>query len=246
MRYSIKQALLLLFAIVLMVGSHSSLLARAESTTQPVALETRTPPNDLHDQRYCEVLLVHRKGLKLEAEVYNTQGLNHCPAVLWSQLNAQELAKQHGAMAAKLNGPRYWVMNQIKASQSMLNGKVDDFGGIKMGLRATVGITPSQVAGGEKLYAPSPVKRTTVFTYQAGNKVYELISPQGAVFVMQSYSQMVDPNLTLADLDRLGSRLKLPQGWRYQVRTLKENLNMKADGLAEVIQDDFYNSYQQR
>lgn len=246
MHYFIKHALLLLFAIVLMVGSHPSLLARAESTVQPVALDTQIPSNDLRDQRYCEVLLVHRKGLKLEAEVYNTEGLNHCPAAQWSQLNAQALARQHGALVAKLNGPRYWVMNQIKASQTTQNGRTEDFGGIKMVLRATVAVTPSQMAGGEKLYAPSPVKRTTVFTYQAGNKVYELISPQGAVFVMQSYSQMVDPNLTLADLDRLGSRLKLPKGWRYQVRTLKETLNLEANGLAEVIQDDFYNSYQQR
>ena len=32
---------------------------------------------------------------------------------------------------------------------------------------------------------------------------------------MQAYAQIVDKSLTYADLPGLGSRLKLPSGWRY-------------------------------
>jgi hypothetical protein len=48
------------------------------------------------------------------------------------------------------------------------------------------------------------------------------------------------------DLETLGARLMLPEGWTYQARRLDADLELKADGLAYVINDDFYNSYQWR
>jgi hypothetical protein len=62
--------------------------------------------------------------------------------------------------------------------------------------------------------------------------------------MMQSYAQIVDPGLTLAALEHLGSRLKLPAGWHYRTRKLDADVELKADGLAYVINDDLYNSYQ--
>ena len=74
--------------------------------------------------------------------------------------------------------------------------------------------------------------------------VYELTSPEGDVYRMQSYTQLVDPTLTIDDLETLGERLELPEGWRYQARVLGEDSQLVADGLAFVINDDFLNAYQ--
>jgi len=201
-------------------------------------------PADLCDVRYGEVIPVFKDGFKLYGEVYNTMSLNDCPADLWARLDAKALAKAYGAVAVKLNGPRYWVMDRVSAGGSMASGRYADFGGIQMKLLARVAIDPKQVSSGKALYLSSKVQRTTTYTYMAGKKVYELVSPKGEVWRMQSYSRTVDPRLSIGDLDSLGSRLKLPSGWTYRTSVLDTNSILKADGLAWVMQDDFENSYQ--
>jgi hypothetical protein len=61
---------------------------------------------------------------------------------------------------------------------------------------------------------------------------------------MQSYSQIKDPELTLSRLRSLGRRLKLPQGWRYRSRTLRQPLVLTAHGRATILQDELQNTYQ--
>jgi len=187
---------------------------------------------------------VFRDGFQLYGEVYNTMTLNDCPADLWNALDAKALAQAYGAVAVKLNGPRYWVLNSITAGGSMASGAYADFGGIQMKRLARVGIEPKQVSAAGAKYLPSKVQRTTTYTYAAGAKVYELVSPTGEVWRMQSYSQTVDASLNLEALDALGSKLKLPAGWEYRTRVLDAESLLKAEGLAWVTQDDFENSYQ--
>ena len=61
---------------------------------------------------------------------------------------------------------------------------------------------------------------------------------------MQSYAQIVDPDLTIEDLSTLGDRLSPPEGWTYGIRTLEEDFLLDSAGLAYVINDDYDNSYQ--
>ena len=42
--------------------------------------------------------------------------------------------------------------------------------------------------------------------------VFELISPVGATYVMQSYAQIVDPTLSIAKLPTLGDTCQLVPG----------------------------------
>jgi hypothetical protein len=83
-----------------------------------------------------------------------------------------------------------------------------------------------------------------VFEFWSGFESYQLISPDGVVYVMVSMSQIVDPNLTPADLAGLGSRLALPDGWTYQARRRITDLVLNADGEATMLQDELKNSYQ--
>lgn len=201
-------------------------------------------PEELRDWRYCEVIPVFADGATLAVEVYNTQGFNDCPADAWARLDAEAMAKQYGAKVVKLNGPRHWVIDRLVGSGATASGKVADFGGIQMRLAGTLQTKVWEGAVGEKLYTPNEVHRDTVYTYRAGRLVYELTAPDGEVYAMQSYAQIADPNLKLADLEGLGARLQLPAGWSYRARKLEADLELKADGLAYVINDDLYNSYQ--
>ena len=238
--------------ILLLLAGLGALGLAACGTTGTKAVPAVTPsqslplPADLRDWRYCEVIPVFQQGLKLHVEVYNTLGLNDCPGQAWASLDAFVLATQLGARLVKLNGPRYWVIDAISGGGSTLAGQTAEFGGIQMTQRATLDTYLWQATIGDQAYTPNQVKRTTVFTYFAGQKIYELISPAGETYVMQSYSQIVDPNLTLADLDALGSRLTLPQGWQYTTEILDQDLVLNAEGVAYVINDDLLNTYQKR
>jgi NADH:ubiquinone oxidoreductase subunit E len=74
--------------------------------------------------------------------------------------------------------------------------------------------------------------------------VYELVAPDGTVYVIQSYAQIVDPTLTQESLATLASRLTLPEQWHYRVRTLDQEYVLQVSGEAHVIQDDLENTYQ--
>jgi hypothetical protein len=127
-------------------------------------------------------------------------------------------------------------------------GEVASFEGLEMRHLATVQLPAGSLVGDNlegQSYTENTIERETEYVFRAGWPVYELISPDGQVYVMQSYSQMVDPALTQGDLSTLGDRLDLPEGWRYRVRELDEDLTvLTVGGLAHVIQDDLKNTYQ--
>lgn len=240
---------MMLLAIHLAACGNGADSGESSSSTPPA---TSTPPSspsdsrELRDVRYCEVIPVTQKGATLTAWVYNTLWLNDCPADQWDALTEEEVNEAYGSESAKLNGPRYWVLDELAASGSSTTGQKFTFGGIEMELRAAVETKVGEGTVGDAFYAPNQVKRDTVYTYEAGKPVYELTSPEGDVYVMQSYAQIVDKDLTIEDLASLGSQLTLPEGWTYTTRTLTDDLVLDSGGLAYVINDNLYNAYQRR
>jgi hypothetical protein len=194
---------------------------------------------DFSGKRYGEVLLVEITGSGPRATVYNSFPLNDCPAELWAKLDPQALASENGAAAALLNGPRYWLMNDIeKQAQGPQEKKT--FGGIEMIKQATVELTSMNPAP----YLANEVSRNTVFVFDAGEEIYELIDPDGHRWVMQTWSQVADPNLSRADLPGLAGRLDVPEGWTYEPRVLTETLRVDTTTRpAQVLQDNLTNSY---
>jgi hypothetical protein len=185
------------------------------------------------------VLLVTPGEAGPQASVYNSYPLNDCPADLWSALDPQAIATENGAATALLNGPRYWLMNAIEKTQQGPR-LIKNFGGIEMQLQATVLLTAVNPAP----YTANQVNRHTVFTFDAGEEVYELHDPAFRRWVMQTWSQIVDPDLSRADLPKLGERLKLPDGWTYHSRVLDSPLRIDTTThAAQVLQDDLTNSY---
>jgi hypothetical protein len=194
---------------------------------------------DLSGKRYGEVLLVTPGEAGPQASVYNSYPLNDCPADLWSALDPQAIAAENGAATVLLNGPRYWLMNTIEKTQQGPR-LIKNFGGIEMQLQATVLLTAVNPAP----YTANQVNRDTVFIFNAGEEIYELHDPAFRCWVMQTWSQIVDPNLSRADLPKLGERLELPDGWTYHSRVLDSPLRIDTTThAAQVLQDDLKNSY---
>ena len=235
-----KSFAFLAISLVLTIGE-----ACAQTPTQQTPIFEKSISN-LRNQRYCEVLIGKRDWLKLEVRVFNTQGLNLCPEAQWRALTKESIVKEYDASIAILNGPRYWMMDEIQAAGNTVNDVKETFGGIEMNLRATVKLSLLKQLMGSKNYTANEVARTTNFVYRAGSTVYELTSPAGDVYVMQSYSQIVNPALNMKDLPVLNEQLKLPAGWTYRSRVLDQDLSLVANGIAYVLQDNLSNSYQRR
>ena len=200
--------------------------------------------DDWRNLRYGEVIPVWKSGMSLYMEVYNTVMSNELPQDLWAALDAKAMAREYGAEKVILNGPRYWVINEMEGSGKTASGKVANFGGIEMTLRASLQNSIFSGAVGSDFYSERKVARNTTYTYRKGNMVYEITNSRGEKYRMQSYSQIVDPDLTIDDLERLGDRLHLPKGWTYSARVLEADSSLIADGTAIIINDELSGTYQ--
>ncbi|MCI0617203.1 hypothetical protein L0244_29855, partial [bacterium] len=135
---------------------------------------------NIRDMRFGEILVVVGDSL----EIYNTTGLNDCPAELWNALDFEEIKKQFGAVAVQKNGPKFWMMD----SQAVLFGEKVSFGGLeaRWAGRADAALARKSELGSEpyKLYYP---KKTQYMVYEKGKPVFELVDPEGHTYVMQAH-----------------------------------------------------------
>jgi hypothetical protein len=233
------------------MSSHGRVVATALAlagmalAAAPAALAKQPPKvvsaTGMYGDRYCEYLFIKGKLPDLKATVWNTYGLNDCPPAQWKASDAVALAKEEGALTVLLNGPRYWLIDSAQLSDP---GRVKSFAGLRMRELTTVDVPLVNGVPAQTPYSEVTVNRKNTFTWGSGRAVHELFAPNGRVYVMQAYSRIVDPKLSRSDLAGLGSRLKLPEGWRFRVRTLKRDLVLKTSGKATVLQDELQNTYQ--
>jgi len=203
---------------------------------------TPEPRTQLHDTRYGELLFGTLEGDTVKAEVWTTFTLNDCPAELWDPIVVDELAEQRGATFGLKNGPRYWLIDELLRASLVADVEFGRFDGLDMVRVASVRIDLSSI--GSREYRESKVDRRTLFTWKAGRRVYELVDPDGGTYVMQAYSQIVDPTLCEAELGDLAGRLVLPEGWRFGSRVLDEDLIVDTRTVeARVLQDELQNTY---
>ncbi len=223
-----------------MIQASEKGLPQQQST--PSAGATASGIGDLRNVRYCEILPVVLQGTHLVASVYNTLGLNDCPDDVWKAMDVNAIKKQFKAFQVEMNGPRYFMMNQIIAKGATASGETVTIGGLGFTKRAEVVLS---LTGMKSIpYAVRDIERDTSYVFKKDNMVFELVDADRNTYVMQSYSQTVDDALTVDDLPTLGDRLKLPKGWSYQAAILEQKLVLTANGVAHLVQDDFSNSYQ--
>jgi len=195
--------------------------------------------------RYCEILMgnLDFSSGSIEAEVLGTQGCSDCPQELWEELDADSIKDDYNAVFVDLNGPRYSIMDDASGSVFVEDCN-ESFNNIPMKRLASISIDLAS-ANSNSNYAPYQVARSTVFNFYKGSRIYVLENPEGKCYIMQSFSNIVDQNLQLEELENLGVRLNLPSGWSYKSVVLLEQLDVASiDGSAEIVVDDLRNTYQ--
>lgn len=202
----------------------------------------------IHGVPHAEIVVFTKddEGPGAKGIVYNTLGL---PVDFtddqFRALDPAALAAEFHGDAVWMNGPRRALADSVTV-ELFDEGRVTSVNGIAMQTVADVHVPDLEafISAQRPPYTQLLVNRTTLWTFRKGRAVHELVSPDGHVFVMQSLSRRVDPNLDRDRLATLGARLKLPAGWEYRVRTLGEDLRVGAHGDAHIVLDEYENNYQ--
>jgi hypothetical protein len=128
-------------------------------------------------------------------------------------------------------------------SQTVLFGKKFSFGGLEARWVARLPLAAAmKAAKGSEPYKVFTPKKTQRMVYAKGKSVYELVDPEGHVYVLQAH----DKQFPIGSLPKLGQRLKkLPKGWKYRTRVLTENLvlDLRPDTTIHVVGDEFHQYY---
>lgn len=228
-----------------------SLLAGCASMPKDNAQLTEFKWDGLMGSRYTEILLVFGDAVthNFTAGVYNTTGLNGAnpagggdssPAAILDKIDMKKVKKDNNALSTVKNGPRLWTVDHVGAKV----GKERDFQGLKARWVMWFPIPDAIREGKDLSYKVMHAKRDTSMGIRKGSRAYILDDPQGTSWVMKSASLIKDPNQKFEDLKNLGSRLKLPPGWKFRSPILEQDLVFMTDnGNTMITQDELGNTY---
>ena len=202
---------------------------------------------------YCEFAPVVGPPSNPLAQFYNTTGTmgitGQCPADTFAAINGKTLANKLGAAVVYLNptpqtARRHWVMDQLWVLRA---GETVEFEGVKATWIASMTPRAMLAALSGRAYTPTEIHRTSKYLYANGSTVFLMRTPEGKTYVMQSYVTEVDSSLTFDRLAQLGSKLKLPAGWRFEAKMLDKELTIepgKSGSVAHIIRDELHNVYE--
>ena len=254
-------------AIALTFASCGNKSAKSVSQNESKDSTVTKPIADLKDpvqvegenqrgQAHYEVLIMNRnaKGPGGSGHYYNSLGLsfdatNEEMDARFRALDPEKLKQEYGGDGVPFNGPRRFLANRYRG-EAFEGGKKYMMGTIPTHVYGTFVVPDFDafISGTQVPYKESVSKRSTTFIFDAGQEVYELVSPEGAVFTMFSASLRVAPNNTIDKLPTLGKRLSLPKGWIFRVRKLEKDLVLTAtydsDPPNTIVFDEFENNYQ--
>ena len=178
---------------------------------------------------YCELVFTYGKEGN---DIYSTSPLSPAELDWWKHLDLEALAKEFGAKSVVRNGPQWWSMDEVgvMASQPV------PVAGVNMVFGAHL---PPNTLAIPKYTVFNPAKYQNL-TWKAGKPVYQLLDPDGHVYVLQGYKIPADKLATLGE-----KFSALPAGWRYRVKVLDKDLvmNLTPDKPIPSVQDEFDQIY---
>jgi len=215
--------------------------AAALTAIAPAAASAKVGNLDgLYNARYCEIFTVTQPDPPdFTVDVYNTIGLNDCPAEQWNAVDYNEVKTQTGALLSVPNGPRRWLIDAIAGGKA---GEPLTLSGLEVrhvGVLSVPSLSPSP-------FTEMSIARTTTWVYNKGRKIHWIVSPEGKKYALQAYTTNVDPTLRAKNLDSMGENplMALPEGWKYRTIKLKKQLRLPAPGIATIMRDGLGGTYQ--
>jgi len=207
--------------------------------------------DNLRGYRFEEIDLFARDVVKkvLYVSIYNTTGENagddtrdSAPQSYAAAVDPKRIAKKYQAAAVQVSPPRYWALDWFADRV----GPVRNFDGLDAAWMGNGPAAESRL-GPKPLpdaYRTASFPRTAIEGFKKGTKIHILDDPKGRAWVLAAYTSGGASEAASTDLDSLGDRLKLPQGWKFRTSTLAKELVLEPKaGFAGVTQDDKGNIY---
>ena len=201
--------------------------------------------DNMRGYQFCEVALINgTTKSNAIADFYNSTGTDDCTPERFAGLDEKQIIKESGARTAFLNPSRHWMFDKFDVYE---DGVDRTFGGIKMTWMGVVPVEQLEKAVTKGHYVPGYIYRDNQYTFNKGSEIYILDAPDGEVFVMQSFTNYVQKEVTINNIKDLGPKLTLPPGWKFRSVVLDRELlvnQKRTNNLAHVFQDDLKNAYQ--
>lgn len=204
---------------------------------------------NINNYRYCEVFVIGGNPITkdLSASFYNTTDLNNgattrdsCSDELWAKVDKEVVKENFNVLGVFKNGPRFWLYDWIELPV----GNEHDFNGLKARWFGEVKLPKNFGKKGSTSFKTTEVSRKSRQGYKKGQTIFILDDPDGTPWIMQAYSRIVDPKLSYEDLLSLDKKIDLPDGWKYRIMVLDQDLGIGAiNGTARVTQDNLENTY---
>ena len=221
-------SLMALAALTLVGTTLADDVTMTTSNGNTYTLTLHTLPNS-REYQYCE--LVFDYGDKGN-DIYSTSPLKECDLDWWANLDTDALAKEFGATSVYKNGPQWWSMDEV----GVMGSDPVDVAGVHMMFGAHL---PAGTLSTPKYGVFNPAKYQNL-TWQAGKPTYQLVDPDGHVYIIQGHKIKVD------ELATLGDQFKdLPDGWKYQVAIPDEDIVMNLTPAHAIpsVSDEFDQIY---
>lgn len=191
-------------------------------------LTLQTLPNS-REYQYCELVFIYGdKG----SDIYSTSPLAKASLDWWNNLDLKALAKEFGAISVVKNGPQWWSMDEV----GVMGSEPIDVAGVKMIFGAHL---PPGTMSSPKYKVFNPAKYQDL-VWKSGKPVYQLVDPDGHVYILQGHK------IPVAGLATLGEKMKdFPKGWKYRVQVLDKDLVMNLTPKEPIpsVQDEFDQIY---
>jgi hypothetical protein len=206
---------------------------------------------NLRAVQYTEIFLIGGNPITgdLRANVYNTQDLNgyteankdSSPTPVVAAIDTDAVKKQFDVVGVHVNGPKLWMLDWIDAPV----GKEREFGSLHARWVAEVNLKGIDLSKpGADAYHVTTVERKTKFGYLKGQTEFLIDDPEGNTWIMKGMNLGVHPVQSYADAADLGSRLRLPPGYKFRTAVLPEDLVLiPVTGTAMIMPDDLNNVY---
>ncbi len=206
---------------------------------------------NLRATQYTEVFLIGGNPISgdLRANVYNTIGLNgytgankdSSPPALVAAIDLDAVKKQFDVLGVHINGPKLWMLDWIDVPEGT-ERKFGDLDTRWVGELNLKGINLTKP--GADAYHVTTIERKTKFGYLKGQTEFLIDDPEGNTWIMKGMDLGLHPVQSYADAANLGSRLKLPPGYKFRTAVLPEDLVLiPATGVAAIMPDDLNNVY---
>ena len=204
----------------------------------------RVHVKDSRGLRFCGMGAFVGVGKMQRAHVYTAATFPVTPET-HQQIDPERLARELEVDMCAVNSGRFWMMDEYEYTGS----EIMDFHGVAMRWAGDMTGRRDDRPSSRVRTRPPSSTATPTGSFTRASRVYLLREPDGtAVWVLQEYTQDVDPTLTADNLDQLGAKYAdLPKGWTFETKILDDELSLdtsRAGGWAAIIRDELGCTYQ--